>query len=146
MNTVYRCDWIYQNCPIFKTSHLLAHLRPKFFHPLDLGRPISNEPLLLLPLQIMTNQLKENIIKDDYYMSSGPSFRSAFIFSINSLILPGFSLTSFHLTKASLSAFSWHYTLVCAAVQKYHEMSFIIIHIFSTHFAINQFYFHSLKT
>ena len=21
-----------------------VHLRPKFFHPLDLGRPISNEP------------------------------------------------------------------------------------------------------
>ena len=25
------------------TPTLLVHLRPKFFHPLDLGRPISNE-------------------------------------------------------------------------------------------------------
>ena len=27
---------------------LLTQLRPKFFHPLDLGRPISNDPLLSL--------------------------------------------------------------------------------------------------
>ena len=58
-------------------------------------------------------------------MLSGPSFRSAFVFSINSLILSGFSLTSFHLAEASLSVFLWLYTLVCAVVQKYHEMSFI---------------------
>ena len=63
-------------------------------------------------------------------MLTGPSFWSAFVFSISSillvsLILPGFPLTSFHLAEASLSAFSWLYTLVCAVVQKYHEMSFI---------------------
>ena len=27
-----------------KSPTPLVHLRPKFFHPLDLGRPISNEP------------------------------------------------------------------------------------------------------
>ena len=58
-------------------------------------------------------------------MISGPSFRSAFAFSINSLILSGFPLTSIHLAEASLSAFSWLYTLVCAVVQTYHEMFFI---------------------
>ena len=83
-------------------------------------------------------------------MLSGPSFRSASVFNINSLILSGFPLTSFPLAKASLSAFSWLYTLVCAVVQKYYEMSFIflfiIIHIFSTRFAINLFYWHNLKT
>ena len=51
-----------------KIVHLpppLVRLRPKFFHPLGLGRPISNEyppPPILLPLPIITNQLKENII------------------------------------------------------------------------------------
>ena len=50
-------------------------------------------------------------------MLPGPSFRSAFVFSINSLILPGFP-TSFHLAEASLSAFLWLYTLVCAVAQK----------------------------
>ena len=79
-------------------------------------------------------------------MLPGPSFRSAFVFSINLLILSGFPLTSFHLAEASLSAFLWLYTLVCAVGQKYYEMSFIIVHIFSTHFAINLFYLHNLKT
>ena len=58
-------------------------------------------------------------------MLSGPSFKSAFVFSINSLILPGFPFTSFHLAEASLPAFSQFYTLVCAVIQKYHVMSFI---------------------
>ena len=35
------------------------HLRPKYFLPLDLGSPISNEPAP--PLQMITNQLKENM-------------------------------------------------------------------------------------
>ena len=35
-------------------------------------------------------------------MLSGLSFRSAFIFSINSLILSGFPLTSYHLAEANL--------------------------------------------
>ena len=46
-------------------------------------------------------------------MLSGPSFSSASVFSISSLI----PLTSVHLTEASLSAFLWLY--------KYQEMSFI---------------------
>ena len=99
---------------------LLLHLRLKFFHPLELGRPISSEPL-----SRNDNQLKETWSKDDYYMVSGLSFRSALIFSVNSLILSGFPLTSFHLAETSLSAFSWLYTLVCAVVQKCHKMPFI---------------------
>ena len=41
------------------------------------------------------------------------------------LILSAFPLISFHLGEASLSDFSWLYTLVCAVVQNYDEMSFI---------------------
>ena len=67
-------------------------------------------------------------------MLSGPSFRSDIIFNINSLILFAFPLTSFHLAEASLSAFSWLYTLVCVVAQKYHEMSFIYNHFFLLHF------------
>ena len=52
-------------------------------------------------------------------MLSDPSFTSTFVF------LSRFSFTSFHLAEASLSALSWLYTLVCAGVQKCHEMSFI---------------------
>ena len=54
-----------------------------------------------------------------------PLGKSVFVFRINLLILYRFPLTSFHLAEASLSACSWLYTVVSAAVQKYHEMSFI---------------------
>ena len=58
-------------------------------------------------------------------LSGSPSFSSAFVFNISSLILSEFPLTSFHLAEASRSAFLWLYTFVCAVVQKYLEMSFI---------------------
>ena len=58
-------------------------------------------------------------------MLSAPSFRSALVFSINSLTMSGFSFTSFHLDEASLPVFLWLYTLVGAVVQKHHEMYFI---------------------
>ena len=48
-------------------------------------------------LQMITNKFKENISKDDYDILSCPSFRPTFVFSINSLILSGVPLTSFHL-------------------------------------------------
>ena len=38
-------------------------------------------------------------------MLLGPSFRSAFVFSINSLILSDFPLTSFNLAEVLLYAF-----------------------------------------
>ena len=41
----------------------VVHIRPKHFHPLDLGRPISNEPSPLPTLQMKTNGLKEKIIQ-----------------------------------------------------------------------------------
>ena len=108
-----------------RPSTPLVHQHPKFFHPLDLICAISNESSF--PIQMITNQLKENNPR----MLPGPSLRSAFVFNTNPLILFGFPLTSFHLAEASLCAFLWLYTLVCAVVQKYYEMLFIII---STHF------------
>ena len=103
-------------------STTFAHLRPTFFHLFDLGPPVSNE----LPLQMINNQLKENIIQRwILYVIRSYLQVGLFFFSINSLILSGFPLTSFHLTEALLSAFSWPYTLVVAAVQKYREMTFV---------------------
>ena len=58
-------------------------------------------------------------------MSSGPFLKAAFVYSTNSVILSGFLLNSFHLAEASLSAFSWLYPLVCAVVQKCHDVPFI---------------------
>ena len=113
----------------------LVQLRPKFFQPIDLECPISSESLSPSPNDDQSIKRKHN-----RRMSSCLSFRSVFVFSTNSLILFGLPLTSFHLAEVSLSAFWWLYTLVYAVVQKYQEMSF------STHFAINLFYLHNLKT
>ena len=73
--------------------------------------------------QVITNQLKENIIQRWLFMLSSPLFRSTFVYIINILILSVFLLTSFHLAEDSLSAYLWLYTLVCAVVQKYHNYS-----------------------
>ena len=75
-----------------------------------------------------------------------PSGRHSFSVSANSLILPGFPLTSFHLVEASFYAFSWLYVLECVVVQKFHEMSLIYNHLHFTHFAINLFSLHNMKT
>ena len=121
---------VHKNCLIFKTPHPLVQLRLNFLHPLDLGCPISNESST--PNDNQSIKIKHNprmnityYISGKIYYISAPSFSSAFVFSINSLILPRFLLTSFHLAEASLSAFSWLYTLVCAVAQKYYEMPFI---------------------
>ena len=75
------------------------------------------------------------------------SFLQVFRSTINSLILSGFPLTSFHLAEVSLSDFSWLYTFVCAIVQKYTKcLLLIMIHISSDHFAINLFCLYNLKT
>ena len=66
-------------------------------------------------------------------MLLSPSFSSAFVSSINSLILSDFPLASFHLAEASLPAFVWLYTLLCAVIQKYQMSFFIIFPISGTH-------------
>ena len=104
-----------------RPSTPLVHLRP------------NSSILVTLDIQFQTkipSQNNNQSIKRKHnlrmtIMLSGPSFRSPFVFNINSLILSGFLLTSFHLAEASLSTFLWLYTLVCAVAQKYHKMSFI---------------------
>ena len=82
-------------------------------------------PLLTLNVQFQTNLLLKRKSKDDYYMLLGTSFRSFFVLSINSLILSGLPLTSLLLAEALMSDLLLLYTLACAVVQNYHEMSFI---------------------
>ena len=68
-------------------------------------------------------------------MLQGPSFSPAFVFSINSLILSGSPFTSFLLAEAAL------YSCECSCPKILRNyVLFIIIHIFSTHFAINLFF------
>ena len=118
-----RDDDFHENWQIFKTPLPLFHQCPKFVHPLGFGRPISNEP----PPSPSDNQSikRKHNPKMTIIYHHAQSFRSAYIFSINSLILFGLTLTSFHWADVSPSAFWWLYTLACAVVQNYQEMLFM---------------------
>ena len=163
----------------------LLQLRPKFFHPLGIGRPISNEPPHCL-LQMITYHLKQNKIlgwpyvirsflqfgfrfqyqlinlvwlSSDFFSFSWSffSFSSVVEFWPANLFLRAilknysFSPSSYSVkirygqgwAEASLSTFSWLYILVCARVQKYHEMFLLKKCLFSTRFAINLLYLHN---
>ena len=132
-------EMIHENSFIFKTPHPPCPSTSKILGPpwrwtsnFKQTSPSSS------PLQMITNKLKENIIQGWLW---GSSLRSTFVFSISSLILPGFPLISFHLAEALLLAF--FVALYSAFFRKYHEMSFIYKYL---HFAINLFYFQNLKT
>ena len=72
---------------------MIPTLRPKFFYPLDLGRPVSNEPPP--PNDSQSIKRKRNP-RMTTIMLPGLSFRSAFVFSINSCCVVYFDLFSFH--------------------------------------------------
>ena len=83
-------------------------------------------------------------------MLSGPCFSSAFVFSINSLILSGFPLTSFHLAEASicfLFVFFSGFILLCVQLSKNIRkcLLFIIIHIFQYSFCNQPVFFAQLE-
>ena len=140
-------DWgwytydVYENCPIFKTTYPLVHLRPKFFHPLVLGGPISNKTPF--PNDNQSTKRKHNprmtIICYQVF------FLGLFQYQLINLVWLSFDFFSFS-CSCTIYFFVALYSRVCNC-PKIHEMSFIIIiHIFSTHFAISLFYLHKLKT
>ena len=88
----------------------LVQLRPKFFHPLYLGRPILNKPP---PISLPNDNqsIKKNIIQRwllyviRSFLPVGFCFHYQliiFVFTINSLFLSGFLLTSLHLAEANV--------------------------------------------
>ena len=95
---------------------LLVHLRPTFFHPLDLEGPIS---------------------KDLQFQFQFP-FRSAFVFSAFD-----FFSCSWSLTICFSCGFIFLCVKLSKNITKC--LLFIIIHIFSTHFEINLFYLHNFN-
>ena len=117
------CPWKlsnFQNPP----HHLSIYVQNSFI-PLSLDVQFQMNP----PLQIIINQLKENIIKGWLLYDVRSFLQVGFRFQFQ---LVNLVCLSFHLDKASLSAFSWLYTLVCVAVQNYNEMFFIYIyHLFN---------------
>ena len=104
---------------------LLVYLHPKVFHPLDLGRPISNE--LPTPFPNDNQSVKKSIIQGWLLHGIRSFLQVGFRFHHqNSLIFFGFPLTSFHLVEASLSAFK-----ICSKINEnllcYHR-----VHLYNT--------------
>ena len=111
---------VHENCPYFKTFHPTCSSTSKI---LPLLWPWTSNFKGTVRLQMITNQLKENIIHGWLFMWSGPSFWSAFVFSINSLILSGFPVKFFSVSwSLTISYFVALYSCLCSFVQK---MSFI---------------------
>ena len=97
------------------------------------------------PLQMITNQLKENIIQGSLLYIIRSFVQVSFRFQYHFVNLVWLSFDFF--------SFSWSFT-ICFFVALYScefhcpkiSRNATIIHIFSTHFAINLFYLHNLKT
>ena len=96
---------VHENCPIFKPPTTLS-IRPKFFHPLDPGRPISNKP----PLQMINNQLKENVIQGWLLCVIRPFLQVGFRFQ--------YQLTNLVWLSFDFFLFSWSPT-ICFFVALY---------------------------
>ena len=123
-----------------RASISLVHLCPVSFHPLDLGRLISDTPI---PLAMITNQSKENIIQGWLLYVIGSFPQVGFFFPNQPINLVWLSFDLF--------SFSWSltiYLLLCGIILLCVQLSekikkfllYIIIHIFSSHFAINVFF------
>ena len=118
-------------------THMTLMKIAQFLRPLHLLCPITSKTLPLpwpwtsnfkwiSLLQMITNQLKENIIQRWLLYVIRLFFQVGFPFQYQLFNLVRFTLTSCHLTEASLSAFVWLvYILVWAIVWKYQKMFFI---------------------
>ena len=137
----YTCR-VHEHCPIFKTPHPPCPSTSKILPPLW---PWMCNFKWTTPLQIITSQLKENIIQGWLLYAIKSFLQVGYRFQYQFIILSGFPLTSLHLSEASLFAFLWLHTLVCAVVQRSKCLLFIIIYSFSTQFAINLFYLQNVN-
>ena len=114
-------------------------IRPKFFHPLDLGHPIPNKA----PSQMIINLLKENIIQGWLLYVIRSFFQVSFRFQYQLINLVWLSIDVF--------PFSWNLTICffCGLMKLSKSITkwllYINIQIFSTHFSINRFNLHDLK-
>ena len=138
----------------------LVYLRPKFFHPLDFGRLISDNELLPPPTSLFLSpndnqsisvKRKHNPRMTIIYYQAFLQVGFRFHYQPINLVWLSFDFFSFSWSFTIISPSSWFYTLVYTVVQKYQEMLFIynysqFYYFFSTHFAINLFYLHNLET
>ena len=140
---------VHENCPIFKTTPtptLLVHLRPKVFHPLDLGRPTFNFKRTP-PLQMITSQLKESIIQRWllYVIRSFLQVDFRCQYQLINCVWLSFDFFSFS-WSLTICFFVALYSFVCSFPKISRNFFIYNYSHFSTHFSINSFYLHNLKT
>ena len=121
----------------------------KILSPLDLGRPISNKPF-----QMITNQLKVNIIQGWllYVIRSFLQFGFRFQYQLIDLFWLSIDFFCIYLKQIS-SKLNWTHTMYffvalysCVwSCPKISRNAFFKEVFFSTHFAFNLFYFHNFK-
>ena len=118
---------VHENCPICKTPTPLVHLRPKFFHPLDLGRPISNE----LPYPNDKQSIKRNIIEGWLLYVIRSFLKVGFRFQYQIINLTWLSFDVFWFSwSLTVCFFVSLYSFVCGCPKIY------FIRIFSAHLAM----------
>ena len=99
------------------------------------------------PLQMITSQLKGNIIQGWLLYVIGSFFQVSFRFQYQLINLLWLSFDFFSFSwSLRICFFVALYSCVCSCPKISKCLLFIIIHIFSTHFAINLFCLHNLKT
>ena len=101
---------------------------PKFFHPLDIGRPISNGSP---PLQMITNQFKENIIQRWllYVIRSFIQVRFRFQYQFINLVWLSFDFFSFSWSLIIcflVALYSW----VCSCPKISRNVFYLLLLIF----------------
>ena len=127
-----------------KPSTPLLHLRPKFFYPLDLGRPLSNEtPSSFL---MITNQLKENIIQGWllHVIRSFLQFGFRFQYQLINFVWLSFGFFSFSWSLTTCFCLAL-YSFVCSNPKVSNVFFYNFSHFWYS-FGTSLFYFHNLKT
>ena len=82
------------NCPFFKTPHLPCPFTSKFFHPLDLGRPVLNKAPSPYDNQWIKRKRRPRMTTLLHIIR--PSFRLAFQYQPINLVLLSFDFFSFN--------------------------------------------------
>ena len=125
---------VHENRLIFKTPHRPCSTTSKILPTPWLWTsnfrrtpPLSLFLSLSLSLQMITNQLKEKIIQGWLLHVIRTFLQVGFRFQYQpiNLVWLSFDFFSFSWSLTIISPSSWLYTLACAVVQKYQEMSFI---------------------
>ena len=119
---------VHENCPIFKTPYspcpsMSTILWPSWPWTSNFNQTLP-PPLLL---QMLTSQLKENIIQGWILYVIKPFLQVGFRFWYQLINLAWLSFVFFSFTWKIIPAISWLYTLVCAVINCVQLFTFLVL-------------------